>query len=76
MDEPTKFISEYIKEKRINLTKLSNDTEIPYMSIYDSLSNKSRDRDLRVGEYMKICCYLGIEPMEYMKINNSKKTKN
>lgn len=45
------------------------------MSIYDSLSNKSRDRDLRVGEYMKICCYLGIEPMEYMKINNSKKNK-
>ena len=51
MDIPTKNLSKYVKEKGINLSKMSRDTGIPYMALYDSLMNDSRDRDLRAGEF-------------------------
>ena len=52
----------YQKEKGINLSKMSRDTEIPYVSLYDSLMNEARDRDLRVGEFFKACKFLGVAP--------------
>ena len=59
MDTPTKKLSEYVRSKGINLSKMSRDTGIPYVSLYDSLMNESRDRDLRVGEFFTICRFLG-----------------
>lgn len=54
-----KFIKVY-KRKGINLSKMSRDTGVPYMSLYDSLMNESRDRDLRAGEVFKVCVFLTI----------------
>lgn len=62
MDAPTKYLSDYVKQKGINLAKMSRDTEIPYISIYNSLIKESSDRNLRVGEAFKICEFLGIDP--------------
>ncbi|WP_195540333.1 hypothetical protein [Eubacterium maltosivorans] len=75
MDRPTKYISDYVREKGINLTKLSKKTGIPYFSIYDSLLNKKRDRDLRVGEYLEICTFLGVDPMDFADQPNEMRDK-
>ena len=65
VDIPTRNLSKYVKDKGINLSKMSRETDIPYVSIYDSLVNESRDRDLRVGEFFKICEYLGVEAEKF-----------
>ncbi len=65
MDVPTRNLSKYVKDKGINLSKMSRETGIPYVSIYDSLVNESRDRDLRVGEFFKICHYLEMEAEKF-----------
>lgn len=41
---------------------MSRDTGIPYISIYDSLANEKRNRDLRAGEAFRICKFLDISP--------------
>lgn len=41
---------------------MARDTEIPYMTLYNSLLDKDKDRNLRVGEFFKICDFLGVEP--------------
>lgn len=65
MDTPTRILSRYVRDKGINLSKMSRETGIPYMSLYDSLLNENRDRDLRVGEFMGICGYLEVNPMNF-----------
>ena len=65
MDTPTKKLSEYVRSKGINLSKMSRDTGIPYVSLYDSLMNESRDRDLRVGEFFIICRFLGVKGEDF-----------
>lgn len=65
MDTPTRILSTYVKDKGINLSKMSRETGIPYMSLYDSLLNENRDRNLRVGEFMGICGYLEVNPMDF-----------
>lgn len=59
---PTKNLSAYIKKAGINLSKMARDTGLPYMALYDSLINDSRDRDLRVGEFFLICKFLEVDP--------------
>jgi len=61
MDIPTRNLSRYVKDKGINISKMSRDTKIPYISLYDSLINDSRDRDLRVGEFFTICDFLDVK---------------
>jgi hypothetical protein len=61
MDVPTRNLSEYVKRTGINISKMSRDTGLPYVSLYDSLINDSRDRDLRVGEFFTICKFLGVK---------------
>ncbi len=65
MDIPTRNLSEYVKATGANLAKMSRDTGIPYISIYDSLANESRDRDLRVGEFFRICNFLKMNPTDF-----------
>lgn len=67
MDKPTAMVSDYVKEKGINLTKISKETGIAYSTLYDSLLNKNRDRNLRGGELIAICSFLGLNPMELTK---------
>ena len=54
MDRPTENLSRYVKEKRINLSKMARETGIPYPALYDSLGNKNRDRNLCAGEFVAI----------------------
>lgn len=65
MDIPTRNLSRYIRTKGINLSKISRDTNIPYGALYDSLSNSERDRDLRAGEMLLVCRFLGVNPLDF-----------
>lgn len=71
----TQMLSEYVRKTGINLTKMSKETKIPYMTLYDSLANDKRDRELRVDEFFAICKFLGKNPMDFAetseKENNS-----
>lgn len=65
MSVVTQNVSEYVRKKGINLSKLSRDTKIQYMAVYDSLANPERNRDLRDYELLKICEFLGVNPMDF-----------
>lgn len=65
MDALTANVSAYIKKMGINLTKVSKDTGIPYMALYDSLFNKDRNRDLKAKEFIAVCEFLGVDPMDF-----------
>lgn len=73
MDIPTRNLSKYVKEKGINLSKMSRDTKIPYMALYDSLANPERDRDLRAGEMLLICSFLELNPLDFNKNSEVKR---
>lgn len=72
MDCIEKRLGRYIREKGINLSKLSRDTGIPYISIYSSLAAENRDRPLRVNEYFTICDFLGVNPMDFAGFQEEK----
>lgn len=65
MSVVTKKVSEYVKNKGVNLSKLSRDTNIRYMDIYNSLANPKRNRDLKDYELIRICKFLGVNPMDF-----------
>ena len=65
MESIEKRLGRYVKEKGINLSKLSRDTNIPYISIYSSLADESKERPLRANEYFLICRFLGVNPIDF-----------
>lgn len=65
LDKHTEKVSMYVKSVGVNLSKLSRDTGIPYVALYDSLANKKRDRRLRTDEFFKICSFLHKNPMDF-----------
>lgn len=65
MDIPTRNLSMYVKEIGVNLSELSRKTDIPYVSLYDSLVNEKRKRNLRAGEFLKICEQLKVDPKDF-----------
>ena len=65
MDIPTRKLSKYVKEKGINISKMSRDTQISYMALYNSLMNSERERDLRAGEMLSVCQFLGVNPKDF-----------
>ena len=58
-------VSNYIRTKGINLSKISRDTGISYMALYDSLMNNERNRDLRDEEFLEVCGFLGVDPRDF-----------
>lgn len=66
MSSVTENLSRFIKEKRINLAAMARDTNLPYMSLYASLMNESRDRDLKDEEFLRICNFLDVDPMTFL----------
>ncbi len=72
MDSLTRNLSRYVKDKGINVSKMSRDTGIPYMALYDSLLNDERDREIRGGELMKVCAFLEVNPMDFAEEQNKK----
>lgn len=65
MDALTKNVSDYVKEKGINISQMARKTGIPYGALYDSLLHKERDRELRGRELIAICDFLGVDPMSF-----------
>ena len=61
----TKNLAWYVAETGIRMSTMSKETGIPYAALHDSLINDSRDRDLRVGEFFKICEFLKKNPMDF-----------
>ncbi len=65
MSKVTDNVSEYVRKRGINISKMARDTGLPYMSLYDSLANAERKRDLRDHELMRICFFLGVDPRDF-----------
>ncbi len=65
MDNATRKISEFVREKGFNLSDMSRKTGIPYGALYSSLCNNSRDRDLKADEFLSVCKFLEKDPMDF-----------
>lgn len=65
MSAVTERVSQYVRNKGINLSKMSRDTGKSYMALYDSLLNDDRKRDLRDDEFLAVCFFLGVDPREF-----------
>ncbi len=62
MDAVTKNVAAYVKNKGISIAKIARDTGIPYSTLYDSLSNSDRGREIRGKELLVVCDFLGVDP--------------
>lgn len=58
-------ISKCIEDKGIALTVVSRRTGISYMALYDSLKNKTKKREIRGKELVKLCKFLEVDPREF-----------
>ena len=58
-------LADLIKERGIKLTAIAEKTQIPYQTLYDSLFNKKKSRELRSSELIAICAFLNVSPMEF-----------
>ncbi len=65
MSTYTKNLSEYVKKRGINLSKVARDTGLSYTALYSSLMDSDRKRDLRDYEFMGVCFFLGVDPREF-----------
>ena len=61
MEDLTRAIADYVDEKGISIVELAKKTGIRKGLLYSSLSGDRR-RQLKVGEYFKICEFLEILP--------------
>lgn len=67
----TQNVSAYLKEKQINIRGLSEKTGIPYGTLYSSVADRNRSRELRADELLSICCFLETDPMGFADITKS-----
>ncbi len=58
-------LSKCIDDKGIALTVVSRRTGIPYMALYDSLKNRSKKRDIKGKELIKLCKFLNVNPIDF-----------
>lgn len=61
----TKNIGKYVKDIGINLSELSRKSGVAYGSLYASLAEEGRGRELRANELTDICYVLRINPMDF-----------
>lgn len=61
----TKNIGKYVKDIGVNLSELSRKSGVAYGSLYASLSEEGRGRELRANELTDICFVLKINPMDF-----------
>lgn len=71
MGYATKALSEYVKQKGIQISVLANTTGIPYGKLWDSLSVNGT-RELRADEFLSICSFVEKNPMEFADNQNEK----
>lgn len=65
MDVVTQNVSQYVREKRINISAMARDTGISYAALYASLVDDSKDRELRGKELIAVSKFLGVNPMDF-----------
>lgn len=65
MSAVTERVSDYIRDRGISIKKISADTGVSYVALYDSLGNKNRKRELRDEEFLKVCIFLGVDPISF-----------
>lgn len=58
------WLSEIIRSRGINLAEAARSIGVPYMALYDSLKNRSKNREIKGKELVKLCKFLNINPME------------
>ncbi len=63
--EIEKRLHEIIRSRGINLSEMARLTGVPYMALYDSLMNAARKREIRGWELIKICKFLGVNPLDF-----------
>ena len=68
----TKNIAKYIRDIGVNLSELSRKSGIPYGSLYASVGDDKKNRELRADELTDICFVLHINPMDFAD-NSDKK---
>lgn len=61
----TKNIAKYISDIGVNLSELSRKSGVPYSSLYASVGDDKRNRDLRADELTDICLVLRVNPMDF-----------
>lgn len=61
----TKNIGKYVKDIGVNLSELSRKSGVAYGSLYASLAEEGRGRELRANELTDICYVLKINPMDF-----------
>lgn len=59
----TEKVALYIDKRAINLSELSRKCDVEYAALYASLRDRSRKRELRADEFLRICSVLSIDPM-------------
>ncbi len=62
-DTATINVSNYVSRMGINISALSRETGIPDGILRRSIVKK--ERDLRAGEFMSICNFLGKPPLDF-----------
>lgn len=62
----TRNIAQYVNDMGINLSELSRKSGVPYSSLYASLSDNGRSRELRADELTGICFVLKLNPMDFV----------
>lgn len=58
-------IGTYMKDKGFNLSEVARKTGLDYQSLYVSLYDEKRERDLRTEELIPLCIFLNINPMDF-----------
>ncbi|KAI4438828.1 hypothetical protein FMM80_00165 [Schaedlerella arabinosiphila] len=65
MSTVTKKVSNYVRKKGFNLSKMSRETGVPYSALYSSLCDDERERSLRDDEFIAVCNFLNVNPMVF-----------
>lgn len=63
----SKKIGQYMKDRGFNLAEVARKTNLDYNSLYVSLYDDGRNRDLRTEELIPLCIFLNVDPREFAK---------
>ena len=74
MDYATVTLSQYIREKGIQISTISEKTGIPYGQLWPSLS-PGGSRKLRADEFLQICGFINKNPMEFIRPDTASYSK-
>lgn len=61
-DNATKKVVQYVKERGIKLSAISNATGIPYGKLYRSFTE---NRALTADELLEVCFFIKVDPREF-----------